>query len=158
MIEQAKESLREQGEPFDENVPVGGMIEIPAAVLAMGGSSTGSTSCRSAPTTSSSTRWRSTAPTRRCRICTTRCTRRSSAARARDRRREQGEGPDRGVRRDGGRGRDDAPAAGLGLRDYSMHPAHVPTVKQRVLSSDVATIKPLSSASSAPTRPRSSPR
>ena len=32
---------------------------------------------------------------------------------------------------------------GLGLRDYSMHPAHVPTVKQRVLSSDVSTIKPL---------------
>jgi hypothetical protein len=24
-----------------------------------------------------------------------------------------------------------------------MHPAHVPTVKQRVLSSDVSTIKPL---------------
>ncbi len=36
MIEQAKESLREQGVPFDSNVPVGGMIEIPAAVLSIG--------------------------------------------------------------------------------------------------------------------------
>jgi phosphotransferase system enzyme I (PtsI) len=36
LIEQAKESLREQGIPFDPHVPVGGMIEIPAAVLAMG--------------------------------------------------------------------------------------------------------------------------
>lgn len=36
MIAQAKESLREQGVPFDEHVPIGGMIEIPAAVLAIG--------------------------------------------------------------------------------------------------------------------------
>jgi phosphotransferase system enzyme I (PtsI) len=36
MIAQAKESLREQGEPFDPNVEVGGMIEIPAAVIAIG--------------------------------------------------------------------------------------------------------------------------
>ena len=36
MIDQARESLREQGIPFDSNVPVGGMIEIPAAVLAIG--------------------------------------------------------------------------------------------------------------------------
>ncbi len=35
MIEQAKESLREQGVPFDSGVEVGGMIEIPAAVIAM---------------------------------------------------------------------------------------------------------------------------
>jgi phosphotransferase system enzyme I (PtsI) len=32
---------------------------------------------------------------------------------------------------------------GLGLRDFSMHPAHVPTIKQRVLGSDVAATKPL---------------
>jgi len=32
----ARETLREQGIPFDPNVPVGGMIEIPAAVLAIG--------------------------------------------------------------------------------------------------------------------------
>ncbi|MET0345561.1 MAG: phosphoenolpyruvate--protein phosphotransferase, partial [Casimicrobiaceae bacterium] len=36
MIARAKESLREQGLPFNSHVPVGGMIEIPAAVLAMG--------------------------------------------------------------------------------------------------------------------------
>jgi len=35
MIAQAKETLREQGIPFDAAVEVGGMIEIPAAVLAI---------------------------------------------------------------------------------------------------------------------------
>ena len=34
-IAQAKETLREQGTPFDDGVQVGGMIEIPAAVIAM---------------------------------------------------------------------------------------------------------------------------
>jgi phosphotransferase system enzyme I (PtsI) len=36
MIAQAKETLREQGVPFDAGVEVGGMIEIPAAALAIG--------------------------------------------------------------------------------------------------------------------------
>jgi len=36
MIGQARETLRQLGIPFDPNVPVGGMIEIPAAVLAIG--------------------------------------------------------------------------------------------------------------------------
>ena len=36
MIARAKESLREQGVPFDAGIEVGGMIEIPAAVLAIG--------------------------------------------------------------------------------------------------------------------------
>src|SRR4029077_7364961 len=35
MIAQAKETLREQGVPFDSGIQVGGMIEIPAAVLAI---------------------------------------------------------------------------------------------------------------------------
>jgi len=35
-IAQAKESLREQGIPFNPHIKVGGMIEIPAAVLAIG--------------------------------------------------------------------------------------------------------------------------
>ena len=39
MIAQAKESLREQGIPFDPHIKVGGMIEVPAAVLAIGRSS-----------------------------------------------------------------------------------------------------------------------
>jgi len=37
LIEQAKESLREHGHPFDDDVEIGGMIEIPAAVLAISG-------------------------------------------------------------------------------------------------------------------------
>ncbi len=36
LIARAKESLREQGTPFDAGIEVGGMIEIPAAVLAIG--------------------------------------------------------------------------------------------------------------------------
>jgi phosphotransferase system enzyme I (PtsI) len=36
VLARARESLREQQVPFDESVPVGGMIEVPAAVLAMG--------------------------------------------------------------------------------------------------------------------------
>jgi phosphoenolpyruvate-protein phosphotransferase (PTS system enzyme I) len=35
MLAQAKETLREQGTPFNAGIAVGGMIEIPAAVLAM---------------------------------------------------------------------------------------------------------------------------
>ena len=35
MVAQAKESLKDQGVPFDEAIPVGGMIEVPAAVIAM---------------------------------------------------------------------------------------------------------------------------
>jgi phosphotransferase system enzyme I (PtsI) len=35
LLDQAKQSLRDQGLPFDEKIPVGGMIEIPAAVLAI---------------------------------------------------------------------------------------------------------------------------
>ena len=37
MIDQAKETLRERGVPYDDGVEVGGMIEVPAAVLAIGG-------------------------------------------------------------------------------------------------------------------------
>ncbi|MEO8738096.1 MAG: phosphoenolpyruvate--protein phosphotransferase [Casimicrobiaceae bacterium] len=36
LIARAKESLREEGLPFDAGIEVGGMIEIPAAVLAIG--------------------------------------------------------------------------------------------------------------------------
>ena len=35
MIDHAKEALRDQGVPFDSGIEVGGMIEIPAAVIAM---------------------------------------------------------------------------------------------------------------------------
>ncbi len=36
LIEQAKEQLRVRNQPFDEGIEVGGMIEIPAAALALG--------------------------------------------------------------------------------------------------------------------------
>ncbi|MBI4989214.1 MAG: phosphoenolpyruvate--protein phosphotransferase [Rhodocyclales bacterium] len=36
LIAQAKEQLRGRGQPFDEGIEVGGMIEIPAAALALG--------------------------------------------------------------------------------------------------------------------------
>ncbi|MDE3009706.1 MAG: phosphoenolpyruvate--protein phosphotransferase [Pseudomonadota bacterium] len=35
MLDQARAQLREEGVPFDEQLPVGGMIEIPAAALAL---------------------------------------------------------------------------------------------------------------------------
>jgi phosphotransferase system enzyme I (PtsI) len=35
LIQQAKEQLDERGQPYDRDVPVGGMIEIPAAALAL---------------------------------------------------------------------------------------------------------------------------
>jgi len=144
MIEQAKESLREQGEPFDEKVPVGGMIEIPAAVLAMGGFldrldflSIGTNDLiqytlavdRSDEAVSHLYDPLHPAIIKLLALAI------------------------------GGANKAKVPIAvcgemagevamtrlllGLGLRDYSMHPAHVPTVKQRVLSSDVAAIKPL---------------
>ncbi len=32
---------------------------------------------------------------------------------------------------------------GMGLTEFSMHPAHILAVKQRVLTTDVATIRPI---------------
>jgi phosphotransferase system enzyme I (PtsI) len=32
---------------------------------------------------------------------------------------------------------------GMGLRNFSMHPAHILTIKQRVLTSDVGEIRPI---------------
>ena len=70
-------------------------------------------SCRSAPTISSSTRWRSIARTKPSRTCTTRCIRRSSGcSRWPSRTANKAGKADRRVRRDGGRGRSDALAAG----------------------------------------------
>ncbi len=36
LVKQAKEQLKERGQPYREDVPVGGMIEIPAAALSLG--------------------------------------------------------------------------------------------------------------------------
>ena len=51
MVEQAKAATARQGVAFDEPFDVGGMIEVPAAALALDRSCGGSISCRSAPTT-----------------------------------------------------------------------------------------------------------
>jgi phosphotransferase system enzyme I (PtsI) len=144
MIEQAKQGLREQDVPFDEAIPVGGMIEIPAAVLAMGGFlerldflSIGTNDLiqytlavdRSDESVSHLYDPLHPAIVRLLALAI------------------------------GGANKAKIPIAvcgemagevamtrlllGLGLRDFSMHPAHVPTVKQRVLTSDVAAIKPV---------------
>jgi phosphotransferase system enzyme I (PtsI) len=108
MIARAKESLREQGLPFNSHVPVGGMIEIPAAVLAMGAFarllSSAPTSnpvhaCRRSRRRGGVASLRSAAPGGR------------SAPGTRNRTGGQGEEADRRVRRDGGRDRAHADAA-----------------------------------------------
>ena len=75
-IEQVSRRLRRRGVAFAEvTPPLGVMIEVPGAALAADALAARPISSRSAPTTSSSTRWRSTAATSRSRISTTRCIR-----------------------------------------------------------------------------------
>jgi phosphotransferase system enzyme I (PtsI) len=144
MIDQAKESLRERGEPFDEGVEVGGMIEVPAAVLAIGGFlakldflSIGTNDL----------------------IQYTLAVDRSDEAVA-----HLYDPLHPAIIKlialaIAGANRAKVPIAvcgemagemtltrvllGLGLRNFSMHPAQVPTVKQRVLTSDVSAIRPV---------------
>ena len=112
-----------------------------------------SISCRSAPTTSSSTRWRSTAPTRPWRICTIRCTRRWCAcSRWRSATANKAKEADRRVRRDGGRGAADAVAARPGPAQFLD--ASGPLARRsssECCTTDVAAAKPSSIASAAPT-------
>ncbi len=144
MIEQAKETLRERGEPFDPAVPVGGMIEIPAAALAIDSFlarldflSVGtndliqytlavdradeSVSHLYDPLHPAVLRLLALAigDARKAKVPIAVC----------------GEmaGDTQMTRL----------LLGLGLRDFSMHPAQVPAVKQRVLTSDVGAIKPI---------------
>ena len=144
MIDQAKETLRERGEPFDEGVEVGGMIEVPAAVLAIGGFlakldflSIGTNDL----------------------IQYTLAVDRSDEAVA-----HLYDPLHPAIIKlialaIAGANRAKVPIAvcgemagemtltrvllGLGLRNFSMHPAQVPTVKQRVLTSDVSAIRPV---------------
>ena len=144
MIDQAKEALRERGEPFDEGVEVGGMIEVPAAVLAIGGFlakldflSIGTNDLiqytlavdRSDEAVSHLYDPLHPAIIKLIALAI------SAANKAKVPIAVCGEmAGEAGLTR---------LLLGLGLRNFSMHPAHVPTVKQRVLTSDVAAARPI---------------
>ena len=144
MLARARESLREQNVPFDAEVPVGGMIEVPAAVLAMGAFlrkldflSIGTNDLiqytlavdRADDTVSHLYDPMHPAVLKLVALAI------------------------------GGAHKAKVPIAvcgemagehamtrlllGLGLRDFSMHPAHLLNIKQRVLQTDVAQIAPL---------------
>ena len=144
MIDQAKETLRERGVPFDEDVEVGGMIEVPAAVLAIGGFlakldflSIGTNDLiqytlavdRSDEAVSHLYDPLHPAIIKLIALAI------SAANKAKVPIAVCGEmAGEAGLTR---------LLLGLGLRNFSMHPAHVPTVKQRVLTSDVAAARPI---------------
>ncbi|CAG1005951.1 Phosphoenolpyruvate-protein phosphotransferase [Burkholderiales bacterium] len=144
MIEQAKESLRDRGEPFDADVEVGGMIEIPAAVLAMGGFlakldflSIGTNDLiqytlavdRSDEAVSHLYDPLHPAIIKLLALAI------GAANRARV--------PIAVCGEMAGEVALTRMLLGLGLRDFSMHPADLPAVKQRVLTSDVAASRPI---------------
>jgi phosphotransferase system enzyme I (PtsI) len=144
MIANAQTSLREQGIPFDPNVPVGGMIEIPAAVLAIGAFLTrldflsiGTndliqyTLAVDRADEAVSHLYDPMHPA----VLRLIATAIASATKARVPIAVCGEmaGDVRLTRL----------LLGMGLREFSMHPAHILAVKQRVLTTDVAEIKAL---------------
>ena len=144
MIAQAKESLREQDVPYDADVQVGGMIEIPAAVLAMGAFlrkldflSIGTNDLiqytlavdRSDETVSHLYDPLHPAVLRLIGLAI------SSANKAKVPIAVCGEmAGEHALTR---------LFLGMGLREFSMHPSHLLTVKQRVLKTDVSATAPL---------------
>jgi len=143
LIEQAKESLREQNVPFDSRVEVGGMIEIPAAVLAMGAFCTkldflsiGTNDLiqytlavdRSDEAVSHLYDPLHPAVLRLLALAI------GTANKAKV--------PVAVCGEMAGEVQMTRLLLGLGLRNYSMHPAHLLTVKQRVLTSEVASAVP----------------
>jgi phosphotransferase system enzyme I (PtsI) len=144
MVSQAKESLREQGVPFDANIEVGGMIEIPAAVLSIGAFldrldyvSIGTNDLI-----------QYTLAVDRADEAVTHlydpmhpavlklvASAIASANKARV--------PIAVCGEMAGELRFTRLLLGMGLRQFSMHPAHILAVKQRVLTSEIAAIKPL---------------
>lgn len=140
----AKQSLGEQGIPFDPNVQVGGMIEIPAAVIAIGAFlrrldflSIGTndliqyTLAVDRSDQSVSHLYDPLHPA----VVKLVAAAIGAAARARVPLAVCGEmaGDVQLTRL----------LLGLGLRDFSMHPSHLLQVKQSVLKTDVAAIAPL---------------
>ena len=143
LIAQAKETLREQGVPFDSGVEVGGMIEIPAAVLAITAFlakldfvSIGTNDLiqytlavdRADEAVSHLYDPLHPAVLKLISMAIT------SATRARV--------PIAVCGEMAGEPQLTRLLLGLGLRNFSMHPAHLLAVKQRVLTSDVAAVKP----------------
>ena len=144
MIAQAKESLRERDVPFDEGVEVGGMIEVPAAVLAIGGFlakldflSIGTNDLiqytlavdRSDEAVSHLYDPLHPAIIKLIALAI------AGANKARV--------PIAVCGEMAGETTLTRVLLGLGLRNFSMHPGHIPTVKQRVLTSDVSAIGPV---------------
>jgi len=144
MIAQAKEGLREQGIPFDPNVAVGGMIEIPAAVLAIGAflarldflsigtndliqytlavdRADEAVSHLYDPLHPAVLRLiaNAIASARKARVPIAVCGEMAGDVRL------------------------TRLLLGMGLTEFSMHPAHILAVKQRVLTTDVAEIRPV---------------
>jgi len=144
LIAQAKETLREQGVPFDSGIEVGGMIEIPAAVLAISAFlakldflSIGTNDLiqytlavdRSDDAVSHLYDPLHPAVLKLIAMAM------MGAAKARV--------PIAVCGEMAGEPQLTRLLLGLGLRNFSMHPAHLLTVKQRVLTSDVGASKPI---------------
>jgi phosphotransferase system enzyme I (PtsI) len=144
MIEQAKEQLRDRGAPFAAKVPVGGMIEVPAAVLAIGSFlarldflSIGTNDLiqytlaidRSDDAVSHLYDPLHPAVLKLLAMAI------DAAKRAK--------APIAVCGEMAGEVRLTRLLLGLGLRSFSMHPAHVLAVKQRVLTTDIRAIDPI---------------
>jgi phosphotransferase system enzyme I (PtsI) len=144
MIEQAKAQLRETRHKFDENIKVGGMIEIPAAVLAISAFlqkldflSIGTNDLiqytlavdRSDDAVSHLYDPLHPAVLKLLAMAI------ASAGRARV--------PIAVCGEMAGEPQLTRLLLGMGLRNLSMHPAHLLTIKQRVLTTDVAAANPL---------------
>jgi len=144
LIARAKESLREQAIPFDAGIEVGGMIEIPAAVLAIG-MFTSRLDFLSIGTNdliqytlavdrsddAVSHLYDSLHPAVLKLIAMAITTANKAGV------------PIAVCGEMAGEPRMTRLLLGMGLRNFSMHPAHLLTVKQRVLASDIAKIKPM---------------
>ena len=144
VIAHAKESLREQNVPFDEGIKVGGMIEIPAAVLAIGAFlerldflSIGTndliqyTLAVDRADEAVSHLYDPLHPAV-LRLIAQAITAANKA-----------NVPIAVCGEMAGEVRMTRLLLGMGLREFSMHPAHILSVKQRVLMSEVAAIRPI---------------
>jgi phosphotransferase system enzyme I (PtsI) len=144
LIAQAKETLREQGLPFDSGIEVGGMIEVPAAALAVSSFITrldflsiGTNDLiqytlavdRADDAVSHLYDPLHPAVLKLLAMAMT------SANRAKV--------PIAVCGEMAGEARLTRLLLGLGLRNFSMHPAHLLAIKQRVLTTDVASTQPV---------------